>query len=174
MKTIRIFLLLIIFLLTAWTPADQTPGKSDIKEANKIWGNDIKFTQLQIPAGEYDDTGSAREFDKVFSIETGSGVSGFIMLTRAMGRFEYFDYSIFFSDEAEVLKVMVTRYRSSRGAAICSKAWLSQFEGYKGKPMKVGEEIQAISGATISANSITRDIERCQRLVLKLGELKDM
>ena len=41
------------------------------------------------------------------------------------------------------------------GGEISSKKWLEQFVGYKGGALKYGDDIQAISGATYSASSIT-------------------
>jgi len=42
---------------------------------------------------------------------------------------------------------------------ICSKNWLKQFIGYQGNPLRYKADIDGISGATISANSITSDIQ---------------
>ena len=41
------------------------------------------------------------------------------------------------------------------------KGWLNQFIGYDGtKTLRVGKEIDSISGATISAYGITTDIQQ--------------
>ena len=56
--------------------------------------------------------------------------------------------------------MVVTTYRSSHGAGICSKGWLKQFRGYHGEEIRLGKEIDSISGATISASSLVEDIQR--------------
>jgi Na+-translocating ferredoxin:NAD+ oxidoreductase RnfG subunit len=42
---------------------------------------------------------------------------------------------------------------------IGSRKWLKQYSGYSGGELKYGKDIQTISGATISANALTRDIQ---------------
>ena len=160
-----IILISIFVSLVAGSQTDLVPGKTESKEAGKIWGKEINFEALEIPAELLSDSGTVLEYDKVFLVKSESENKGYILMTKAAGRFEYFDYALFYSNELKVVNVIVTKYRSSRGAAICSSGWLKQFKDYDGKPMKVGEDIQAISGATISANSITSDIERCHRVM---------
>lgn len=73
--------------------------------------------------------------------------------------FEYFDYAILFNDSPMILKVFIINYESSRGYEICSKHWLQQFELYDGEStVSVGDDIDAISGATVSVLAITNDI----------------
>lgn len=149
------------------------PGKHEIKEAEKIWGDGIEMVALDIPESIRKDSALFRDYDRIFYVEEASRKKGYLIMTRALGRFEYFDYAIFSSTGPEVLNIIVTKYRSSKGAAICSKSWLRQFEGYKGQPIRVGEEINAVSGATISANSITSDIQRCYKLIRRIEDFKE-
>ena len=159
---------LVLISFAVWSQQEVQPGKTDMKEAGKIWGEDVGFIYVGIPEKLLIDSGLVFDFDKIFKVKSGAEKKGYLLMTRAAGRFEYFDYNLYYSNELKVIKAVVTAYRSTRGAGICSKGWLKQFEGYDGKPMKVGEDIQAISGATISANSITNDIARCQKLMQNL------
>ena len=82
---------------------------------------------------------------------------------------EYFDYLIVFSKGAIVLKVSVFNYQATHGQEICSRGWLKQFIGITpGTSMKVGKNIDAISGATRSTHSIVEDIKKKSKV---LGEL---
>ncbi len=73
--------------------------------------------------------------------------------------FEYFDYAIIMDQNISIKRVVIFNYQSSRGFEICSKAWLKQFNAYDGRDtLLVGEDIDAISGATYSVNAITNDI----------------
>ncbi len=80
---------------------------------------------------------------------------------------EYFDYFILFDSTGKILSLHVFNYEASHGHEITQKSWLSQFVGFNGtRKLIVGKDVDAISGATTSANSITNDI------VDKTGKLK--
>lgn len=86
--------------------------------------------------------------------------------------FEYFDYLFILDTTFTVKKVKVFNYQATHGQEICSKNWLKQFINYNGKEnLVVGKNIDAIAGATISAHSITFDI---QDKTLLLKELLDV
>ena len=99
--------------------------------------------------------------DCLYIIKIAGEIKGYLFSTRAKGRFDYFDYSIIYAGDLSVLEVFVTVYRSTHGAAICQKKWLSQFKGYRGDPLKLGSDIDAVSGGTLSATSLVSDIQRC-------------
>ena len=72
---------------------------------------------------------------------------------------EYFDYLIFFDSNAVVKSIKIIDYQATHGQEICSKSWLNQFKDYSiQNEIRVGKEIDAISGATISTYAITQDI----------------
>ncbi len=108
--------------------------------------------------------------DRIFLLRWQEQILGYLFSTRAMGRYEYFDYSILFSADVTVMGLTVTAYRSSHGAAICQKKWLDQFKGYRGEELILGKQIDGIAGATISANSLLTDIRRAHQLI---GHIKD-
>lgn len=84
---------------------------------------------------------------------------------------EYFDYFIIFNPEKVVKSVRVYNYQATHGQEVSSPGWLRQFDGYSGKKrLTVGNEIDAISGATISADAITMDLQLRTR---EIGLLKD-
>jgi len=75
------------------------------------------------------------------------------------GSFEYFDYLIIFDTSFKLLRTTVFNYQASHGQEICSRGWLNQFKGYDGTDnLRVGKEIDSISGATKSTNSITDNV----------------
>ena len=86
-------------------------------------------------------------------------------------RYEHFDYMIILNKDLSVIKVKVLVYDGEYGYEITSKLWLKQFIDYSGKGLNYGSDIQAISGATISARSITNDIEQ---VVLAANELRKL
>ena len=111
-----------------------------------------------------------REGDLLFEITEENENRGYVLSTEAKGRYDYFDYTVYYSKELVVKGLIVTVYRSTHGAAICQRKWLSQFKGYDGEKLTLGKEIDAISGATFSAESVVQDIQRCYSLMTGLKD----
>ncbi len=81
---------------------------------------------------------------------------------------EFFDYFILFDTSAKIIAVNIYNYQASHGQEITIKSWLNQFIGYDGSSeLNVGKNIDAISGATISVNSITNDISNKTKMLKK-------
>ncbi len=108
--------------------------------------------------------------DRIYLLRQKDEVLGYLLSTRAMGRYDYFDYLLAFSPDLSVRGLTITVYRSAHGAAICQKKWLSQFEAYIGEELTLGKEIDAVAGATISATSLVKDIKRCYHFMITLKE----
>jgi len=72
---------------------------------------------------------------------------------------EFFEYFIILNKNKQIESVKIHKYEASYGQEICSRSWLKLFIGYSGrKELKVGKEVDIISGATLSSNAITKDI----------------
>ena len=147
----------------------STLTKKERKEISTVFGGEPMFDYLLLPESNVLSEGLLKEGDQLFQISQGGELSGYLLRTSAKGRYDYFDYNICFTSRLEVMSLLVTVYRSTHGAAICQRKWLSQFEGYSGGQLMLGKEIDAISGASFSAQSMVEDVQRCHAL---MGELK--
>lgn len=86
---------------------------------------------------------------------------------------EYFDYYILFDPDCRISKVRIYNYQATHGQEVTAKNWLKQFIGFDDKStLKVGKNVDAISGATISVYAITNDIESKTLLMRKLIDSK--
>lgn len=82
---------------------------------------------------------------------------------------EYFDYYILFDANKTVQDVRVFNYQATHGHEVTAKGWLKQFIGHDGtESLQVNSNVDAISGATISAHAITSDIEMKTKALKKL------
>jgi hypothetical protein len=82
---------------------------------------------------------------------------------------EFFDYFIFFDSIATVQLVKIFNYEATHGQEVTSSNWLKQFKNYSGKEeLVVGKNVDAISGATISVDATTFDIELRTNLLKKI------
>jgi uncharacterized protein with FMN-binding domain len=63
------------------------------------------------------------------------------------------------ADTAKKIKlVRILKYRSEYGAEITNKKWLSQFYVVNATTFILHKNVDAISGATFSANSLVKEI----------------
>ena len=109
------------------------------------------------------------ENNSFYSIIKNSKSEAYLFLSKGKGKMNVFDYMVVFKKDLSILKVKVLVYREEYGGEIGSGRWLKQFIG-KSDPakMKFGHDIQNISGATISARSLTEDVKKVTRQVIEL------
>jgi hypothetical protein len=114
---------------------------------------------------------------QIFEVYNQDTISGYSMISRALGckiggcdkpskdtiAFEEFFFLTAFDKRKNIKKVRVLEYTSDHGYQIANKGWLKQFE--KSDKFIVGENIDAISGATISVNSITNGVNEQVKII---------
>jgi len=145
-------------------------SKKEQKFANKIFEGEPDAELLLIPDRDSANGGLYMKGDRLFLLKRQNIHLGYLLTTKALGRYEYFDYMIAYAPDLSVMGLKILNYRSSHGAAICQKAWLGQFEGYSGQKLTLGKDIDAIAGATISAGSMVKDMTRCYQLMFSMKE----
>lgn len=82
------------------------------------------------------------------------------------GAYERFAYYLILDNEQVVLRTGVYDYPGDYGYEITSKWWQKQFQGYIGGDLLYGKNVDAISGATISAHSMCVDLENTYTILL--------
>ncbi len=107
--------------------------------------------------------------DTFYTITKYDSIVGYLAVTNAPSKFLTFDYYVLFDNKTEILKVEILHYRENWGAEICSKNWLSNFihistDTYS----EYSHRIDGISGATISVNSIKRDVFKISNALKKV------
>ncbi len=94
--------------------------------------------------------------DNLFSIQDNNQLIGYAYVAKAPSKTDEFDYLILLDKNLIVAKTKVLIYREDYGSEIGSKRWLRQFIGKSSNDtLKYQRDIMAISGATISASSMT-------------------
>jgi hypothetical protein len=160
------------------------PLKKDIQKIWNIEGAELK--EVEVPDSLYNDI--LLEKGKIYQATFGEENLGFAYIGRIyscrMGGcgmdeghevisadedFEYFDYYIIFDQALKVEKIRVYNYQATHGHEVGGKGWLKQFIGYKGETkLEYGKNIDSISGATISANAITYNVQESSRYLALL------
>lgn len=85
----------------------------------------------------------------------------YTIFDEALGKVANFTYLVVFTTDGNILQAAVLKYRENYGGEIASKRFLKQFIGKRaGQGMEYPSNIDGISGATISVQSITAGIKR--------------
>lgn len=88
-------------------------------------------------------------------------VLGYVVVDEVIGKFELITYAVGLKPDGSVSQVEVLSYRESHGYEIRLPAWRKQFVGKgPGAPLRVGDDIANISGATLSCSHVTDGIKR--------------
>ena len=95
----------------------------------------------------------------LFQIKNNEEALGYAFLGTAPSKTDSFEYLLLFDTDLNLKKAKVLIYREDYGGEIANKRWLSQFISHpKDSPFVYGESISAISGATISVQSMTQSL----------------
>jgi Na+-translocating ferredoxin:NAD+ oxidoreductase RnfG subunit len=86
---------------------------------------------------------------------------GYVVVDEVIGKFELITYAVGLDTDGAVKQVEVLSYRESHGGEIRLPAWRRQFAGKTAaSPLRVGEDIANISGATLSCQHVTEGVRR--------------
>jgi Na+-translocating ferredoxin:NAD+ oxidoreductase RnfG subunit len=96
----------------------------------------------------------------------GGSVLGYVVADNVVGKFELIGYAVGIGLDGAVRQVEVLSYRESHGHEIRLPAWRRQFVGKTAaSPLRVGDDISNISGATLSCEHVTDGVRRIVALV---------
>ncbi len=178
---VKILIPFALCCLVSFSP--PIPGfEVNLKSVKKDLGNlfhkeEIELVDIEVPDSLYNSL--LLDNGRMYNIKDGLGLLGYVYIGRVFScraggcseegvdpgavldeDFEYFDYYVILGSGLDVVKVKVYNYQATHGQAICSTGWLKQFIGYDGnEKLSYGKDIDAISGATISANAITYGVQ---------------
>jgi Na+-translocating ferredoxin:NAD+ oxidoreductase RnfG subunit len=150
--------------------------KSGLKKMDKtlakLWPEQI-ISKSFVKVSDLDKSKLSFKIDDktLYKVSNQTKSDSYIYLSKGFGKMNEFDYMIVFNKDLSILKIKVLVYREDQGGEIGSNRWLKQFKGKKDpEKMKFGHDIQNISGATLSARSITEDVKK---VVRKMNELRN-
>ena len=125
---------------------------------------DLDAAQLQALAAQGVQPRSAHWAVRI--AQRGGTPLGFVVVDEVIGKFELITYAVGFGVDGAVKQVEVLSYRESHGHEIRLPAWRKQFIGKtSASPLKIGEDIANISGATLSCTHVTDGIKRIVAIV---------
>ncbi|NRA13834.1 MAG: hypothetical protein HRT57_17980 [Crocinitomicaceae bacterium] len=161
--TLKIAAIAISLVLVAFA----TPEKKVNKLAAKVWKDkEVVIQTMEVPADLKPDV-------LTLSVVKSEGkIIGYACYTSAFGckiggcaapsnpnyqSYETFDYIVVYDTDLNIKKVDIANYGGEYGYEICRPKWLKQFIG-KNHGFKLEDDIDGISGATVSAKFLIDDL----------------
>jgi Na+-translocating ferredoxin:NAD+ oxidoreductase RnfG subunit len=96
----------------------------------------------------------------------GDQTLGYVVSDAVIGKFELISYAVGVGLDGAVKQVEVLSYRESHGSEVRLPAWRQQFVGKTvASPLRVGDDIANISGATLSCTHVTEGVKRIVAVV---------
>lgn len=150
-------LLLLSFSVGEINPRLQKKIDTAILSTYEVESNVLK--NIVIPDKINSETPIVLAENNLFEIYNNTNLIGYMYLGEAPSMKRKFDYIVMFNTHFTIKKSKVLIYREEHGKQIGSQRWLKQFIGLSlDDNPTYGENIDAISGATISASSMTKAV----------------
>ncbi|MFI1772109.1 FMN-binding protein [Thalassobellus citreus] len=147
---------IITFVLLSFGLPKNVQKKVD-KEIKEIFTiESFSFNEVIISNKIAESLPSKFNKNNLFKIEAKNQLLGYAYLSKASSKTAQFDYLVLLDKDLIIIKTKVLFYREEYGGEIGSKRWLKQFIGKtENDDLRYGDNIVAISGATISVRSMT-------------------
>lgn len=157
MKSIETLCLFLVVFLSIGFDDSNGLGKREMKEIEKVFEvTDLAYSPVLVSKEDNLELPSKIKGENLFRLLTKNDLLGYAFVGQAPSKTAKFDYLVVFDNQLKVIHTKVMIYREEYGGEIGSKRWLKQFLGKSSSDrVKAGENIDVISGATISVNSMT-------------------
>ena len=153
-------------------------GKKIHKEISKIFKGEVSIEEI-----EQTGISNLGENNSIYNLQSDNKNIGFININKVNAclvggcsrpnslnttRYDHFYYMAVFDINLSILKITVLDYQSEYGYEICSKSWLKQFKGSPDKYFEYDKNIDAISGATVSAEALVDELNSLKKRIQKI------
>lgn len=136
--------------------------KSLFPDATHFVAADIKFTPaLKTQVEQASKVRVRGEVQPVWRAQANGQTLGWFFRDEVIGKHEFITYAVALTPEGAVKGIEILDYRETHGSQIQHPRWRAQFVGKQaGAPLKLDEDIQNISGATLSCRNVANGVKR--------------
>ena len=100
-----------------------------------------------------------------WTISNNDTTIAYALMDNVLGKAMPITFLVILNNEGSILATEVIKYREAYGGEVGNKNWLAQFTNSTDTAQfKVGKNIDGISGATISVNSLSKGIQKIATL----------
>ena len=167
---------ILVATLAAFSSFETDLPKSAWKKIEKEWSKqwpdqNIKKEEIHI-SNDINVGFEIKDVDyTLYHLSSDSSRIGYMMISKAFGRYDFFDYMVLYNSDLTIKSTKVLIYREDWGGEIASTRWLKQFIGLSSKDqIALDHDIQGISGATISCRSAVIGVKQLTDIMSKLND----
>ena len=122
----------------------------------------VKLTDQQKEAIKRDSSIDVRfNEQKVWKVMAADELIGWFLLDEVVGKHELITWALALNADGSVRQIEILDYRETYGSEVRNQKWRQQFVGKKhGAVLKLDQDIQNISGATLSSRHVTDGVKR--------------
>jgi Na+-translocating ferredoxin:NAD+ oxidoreductase RnfG subunit len=166
-----------ILLFTALSFSQGYQEKIETR-LSEIYGDSIEFSfkKIKLPKNVRNDIEKKvrQRFFKPelysWKMRLGKNIK-FAVLDNVLGKVQPITFLTVYNDSYEVEYVEVIKYRESHGYEVRNKTFLTQYNGKSNQSnYALGDGLDGISGATISAQSMSRGVNKLSLMIRYLSE----
>lgn len=98
---------------------------------------------------------------RAWSASKGGAPLGLVVVDEVLGKEELITYAVAIAPDGAVRGLEILDYREPRGGEVRDPRWRAQFTGKReGSRLELDDDIQNISGATLSCRHVTEGVRR--------------
>lgn len=128
-------------------------------------------TELKLNAEKYAKQRFFGKFVYYYKIKNDENILGYAILDNTMGKVKPITFLVMFNKDLSIKDVEIIKYREQHGGAVGDPNWLNQFKNKNiNSVIELNNNIDGISGATISVKSIINGVKLLLNLINNLGE----
>ena len=144
--------------IDSWVPSNSYWEKINKKITHSLSLEDYEINKIHIAN------------DKIVYYEIiESGIrKGFLTISKAPSKYHFFDFFVVFDNNMHIEHIEILKYRENWGYEISNKRWLRKFSRLTTNSLGSKIQIEAISGASISVNSL------CHYIDIMLDDLEEI
>ena len=117
-----------------------------------------------IPANDWNDELGmklAKDSWDFFIARSAGKVEGYSLIDSEVGKTEPITFLTAINPDGKVREVEILVYREPIGSEVSDQRFLKQYQGKKSSdPVRIGQDITNISGATLSARAVSLGVKR--------------
>jgi len=150
-----------VYLTVDQALVNAFPGDVTV-ERKVVWITEAQAAQVEQRAG----SPLPRRVVKAYLGRRGGEVVGYAFVDDVIGKTEPITYMVTISPDATVERLDLLVFRETHGYEIERASWRDRFRGLRlGDGLRVGREIDKITGATLSCRAVTDGVRRLLAVV---------
>ena len=164
-KLISFYLILLGGILLGGSPIRDAAEKYIISQFDvdvSIYMHTLKLdTELKVLVQNKVKQRFYRDELYYWNISNNDTTIAYALMDNVLGKSMPITFLVILNNEGNILASEVIKYREAYGGEVGNKNWLAQFTHFSDtSDFKLGKNIDGISGATISVNSLTKGIQK--------------